>query len=60
MGKGGESSVKVSTERKITIEELAKHRTPDDGRLLDLAYVGAKLSPIIRYYSLVGLQRAGL
>jgi hypothetical protein len=33
MGKGGEGSVASATaERKITIDELAKHRTPEDGK----------------------------
>lgn len=32
MGKGGERS-EIAKKKKITIEELAKHRTPEDGNV---------------------------
>jgi hypothetical protein len=38
MGKGGENVKSEKTVRKISVEELAKHRTMDDGKKCSFSF----------------------
>jgi hypothetical protein len=47
MGKGGERT-QLSKNKKITIEELAKHRTPEDGNNFEFYYYYSFISSLTK------------